>query len=77
MKLDTLQTENNMKFNNEKFKLLQFGKNENLKKAYTYLSPDLSDVIIPEDTVGDLGVTFNKDGNFNNHISNITKKARQ
>ena len=40
VKLDTWQTENNMKFNNEKFKLLQFGKNENLKEAYTYLSPD-------------------------------------
>ena len=77
MKLDTWQVENNIKFNNNKFKLLQFGKNKELKESYTYLSPDLSDVIIPEDTVRDLGVTFNKDGNFSNHISNIAKKARQ
>ena len=44
---------------------------------YTYLSPDLSDVIVPEDTVRDLGVIFNKDRNFSNHINKITTKAKQ
>ena len=36
---------------------------------YNYLSLDQSDVIVPENTVRDLGVIFNREGNFNNHIS--------
>ena len=34
-------------------------------------------MIVPEDTVRDLGVIFNKDRNFSNHINKITTKAKQ
>ena len=66
-----------MKFNNDKFQLLQFGKDENLMCQYNYLSPDQSDIITPNFTVSDLGVTFNRDGNFNDHIMKIVSKAKQ
>ena len=47
IKLNQWQIDNNMKLNNDKFKLLQFGKNEELINSYDYFSPDLTDVITP------------------------------
>lgn len=61
-------TDNNlMKFNLSKFEMLRIGKKEDLKNEIKYYTPDGTP--IPEsDMVKDLGVIFNKAGNFDDHI---------
>ena len=39
--LNTWQENNNMLFNNSKFQVIQFGRDENLRNEYIYMSPDV------------------------------------
>ena len=59
--------ENNMEFNLTKFEILRIGKQENLKSEIKYTTPD-GKQIEESAIVKDLGVFFNKDGNFDDHI---------
>jgi len=65
---------NNMKFN--KFELLCFGKNRDLKKATLYVSPE-SELIEEKQTVRDLGVKLSADTTFKDHVSNIIASAKR
>ena len=58
---------NLMEFNLTKFEMLRIGKRENLKNEIKYCTPD--GTVIPEsESVKDLGVIFNKEGNFDDHM---------
>ena len=61
-------TEDNlMEFNLDKFEMLRIGKQEELKSEIKYTSPDGNP--IPEsDVVKDLGVRFNNQGTFDDHL---------
>ena len=66
---------NNMKFNANKFELLRYGKEQEIKSATTYKSYDDSHIDNKEQ-VRDLGIMMSNPATFTLHIRNITKKAR-
>ena len=68
-------TENLMEFNVDKFEVLKIGKKQDLKQAI-YKNPDNED--IPEINVAkDIGVYFNSQGDFSDHIKIKFSKAKQ
>ena len=75
--LKTWQKSNNMHFKISKSQVLQFGKYENLKNDYVYVSPDSSDLIIPHENIRDLGVIINNNLEYSDHKDKICKEARQ
>ena len=68
--------ENNMLFNNKKFELLRYGKNEDLKHSTFYLSAD-NEIIEEKENLRDLGITVNNQATFDDHIANVCVKVRQ
>ena len=66
---------NNMKFNANKFKLLRYGKEQEIKSATTYKSYNDSN-IDDKEQVRDLGIMMSNTATFTLHIINIVKKAR-
>ena len=67
---------NLMKFNLSKFEILRIGKQQHLKENIKYTTPQNEN--IPEsDTVKDLGVIFNSEGNFEDHIKLKVAKANR
>ena len=74
-KLFTWTEENLMSFNVDKFEVLRIGKNDELKNEIKYTTPD--GTVLPEkSTVKDLGIVFNNKGDFSDHISVKSTKAR-
>ena len=70
-------TDNNlMKFNLSKFEILRVGKQQHLKEKIKYTSPD-NEKIPESDMVKDLGVIFNKEGNFEDHIKLKVAKSNR
>ena len=59
--------ENIMEFNTTKFEILRIGKEETLKSEINYKTPD-EKPIQESEVVKDLGVLFNKEGNFDDHL---------
>ena len=66
---------NNMNFNENKFELLRYGKEQEIKSATTYKSYDDSN-IDDNEKVRDLGIMMSNTATFTHHIKNIVKKAR-
>ena len=66
---------NNMKFNANKFELLRYGQEQEIKSATTYKLYDYSN-IDDKEQVRDLGVMMSNTATFTLHIRNIVKKAR-
>ena len=66
---------NNMKFNANKFELLRYGKEQEIKSALTYKSYDDSN-IDDKELVRDLGIMISNTATFTLHIRNIVKKVR-
>ena len=66
---------NNMKFNANKFELLRYGKEQEIKSATTNKSYDDSN-IDDEEQVRDLGIMMSNTATFTLHIQNLVKKAR-
>ena len=66
---------NNMKFNANKFELLRYGKEQEMRSATTYKSYDDSN-IDDKEQVRDLGIMMSNAATFTLHIRNIVKKAR-
>ena len=66
---------NNMKSNANKFELLRYGKEQEIKSAKTYKSYDDSN-IDDEEQIRDLGIMKSNKATFTLHIRNIGKKAR-
>ena len=74
-KLFNWTEENLMTFNVDKFEVLRIGNNEKLKEDIKYTTPEGEN--LPEkSTVKDLGVLFNNKGDFSDHISVKSAKAR-
>ena len=67
---------NNMKFNINKFKLLRYVKEREIKSATTYKSWDDSN-IDDEEQVRDLGKMMSNTATFTLNIKNIVKNARE
>ena len=66
---------NNMKFNANKFELLRYGKEQEIKSATTNKSYDDSNIDDKEQGT-DLGIMMSNTVTFTLHIRNIDKKAR-
>lgn len=69
------QDANNMKFNDDKFEVLRYGKNEVLK-TLTYYTTPTGDPIETRDCVRDLGVVMSASANFSNHIDHTVAKVK-
>ena len=69
--------ENNMIFNGTKFEVLKYGKNENLKDDFNYLTPNAEYVIERKEVVRDLGIMMNDKATFDDHISKVCAKVTQ
>ena len=65
---------NNMKFNANKFELLRYGKEQEIKSATTNKSYDSN--IDNKEQVRDLGIMMSNTAAFTLHIRNIVYKAR-
>ena len=64
-----------MQFNDLKFELLRYGKDEELKLSTSYISPSFN-LIEEKSNVKDLGVTLSADATFKTHINNIVESAK-
>ena len=71
------QKENNMLFNSNKFEMMRYGSNEELKISTNYLTPDCEDFIEIKESLRDLGVMMNDKGTFTNHIKHVCSKVKQ
>ena len=67
---------NNMLFNNNKFEVLRYGKNTEIRDSTFYLSAN-DDIIEENESLRDLGVMINNQGTFNDHIDHICSKVKQ
>ena len=76
-KIVNWELENNMVFSTKKFKLLQIGKNQELKDEYTYENNSRDGPFLPSESTRDLGLTISREGNYKVHIENTIKKVNQ
>ena len=67
---------NIMKFNANKFKLLRYGKEQEIKSATTYKSYDNSN-IDDKEQIRDLDIMTSNTETFTLHIRNIVKKGQR
>ena len=74
-KIYSWASKNNMKFNEDKFELIQFGLSLLLHEKRTYFGPDGSE-IKAKVHVKDLGVYISNTCNFSEHINKVCSKAR-
>jgi hypothetical protein len=75
-KIYSWQRSSNSEFNVDKFEVLQYGPNQELKMTYNYLTPDATDVIEAKDATKDLGVIMAASGKFDLHITAVSNKVR-
>ena len=78
--LDTLYTwekTNKMKLNGEKFQLLRYGPNEEIKRDTLYFTSDMNEVISQFSSLRDLGIIMSDDAKFKEHIDKVANKVRQ
>ena len=66
---------NNMKFNANKFELLRYGKEQEIKSSTIYKFYDYPN-IDDKEQVRDLGIMMSNTASFALHIRNIVKMAR-
>ena len=71
------QQENNMLFNGNKFELLRYGTNEEIKESTIYLTPEYEDVIEVKENLRDLGIIMSDDATFSHHINEVCTKVTQ
>ena len=69
-------TENNMKFNDDKFQLIKYGKDEHLKNATCYTGPEKKKIERVEH-IKDLGIILSSDASFHDHIEKIVSSCKQ
>ena len=72
----TWADKNNLKFNDTKFELVQYGTNNDLKNSYQYETSEHS-VIVPSGCVRDLGVLMSDDCTFDKHIDMVIDGAKK
>ena len=62
------ETENNMKFNGDKFHILRYGKNTDIKENTSYFTGNIEFIIEEVDGCRDLGVTMESSARVDLHI---------
>ena len=62
---------NNMKFNSGKSEVIKYGKNNQLRNDFTYLTPNADNCIDETETVKDLGIMLDNDMKFTSHINKV------
>jgi len=67
---------NNMQLHADKFVLLRYGKDLQLKQDTKYVLPGDKE-LSPSPTARDLGVIMSDDGKFEEHVSNLAKSCRR
>ena len=68
---------NNMKFNGDKFQLVRYGQNQEIKENTCYFTGDMEYIIAEVESCRDLGVTIENSAKFDLHIEQVCKKVRQ
>ena len=63
-------------YSNNKFEILRYGKNTQIKDSTFYLSAN-DELIEEKESLRDLGVMVNNQGTFNEHIDHICSKVKQ
>ena len=76
-KLYQWQKHNNMDFNSNKFEVLRYGWNQELKESTDYLTPDADNFIERKECLRDLGIQMNENAKFSNHVEHVYCKVRQ
>ena len=66
----------NMLYNQTKFRCLKIGFNQDLKEQYNYMTPNASGAIEDVDHVKDLGIIMSADATFNAHITEVRRKVK-
>ena len=77
--LDTIykwQMQINLKFNADKFVLLQNGHCSDIKDRYNYLTPNCNNIISREESTKDLGLHMSENGKFSTNIASLIKEVR-
>ena len=69
-------SENNMKFNSDKFELIVFTPKRNTEQAKHYLAPS-GNQIEEKENLRDLGIQLSSNLKFNNHIETTITKAQK
>ena len=72
-KLYDWQKRSNMNFNDDKFEVIKYGNNRNLKEDTLYFTPEYANIIERKETVRDLGVMLDEDLTFKSHLDKIHK----
>ena len=67
---------NNMKFNSDKFELLRYGKNQDLKDDTIYFSAD-NNIIEEKEALRDLGIIMKNNASFENHIEKLCETVEE
>ena len=57
--------------------IVRYGTNAKLKENTSYFTGGMQEIIEQVSSVKDLGVTLTDDAKFEEHIENVTRKARQ
>ena len=65
-----------MLFNNDKFEIMRYGSNTEMKQSTFYLSAN-DDIIDEKECLRDLGVIVNNQGTFSDHVDHICSKVKQ
>ncbi len=63
-----------MALNNEKFEIIGYGNNKDIKKAVSYMIND--QCIKEKENIKDCGIHISSDGTFTHYINKVTESAR-
>ena len=67
---------NNMSFNDSKFIVLRYGRNNSLKEDTSYFTDNMGLIIEEKETHKDLGVLMSSSSEFGDHIDSIIQKVK-
>ena len=67
---------NNMQLHDDKFELLRYGKDDNIKNSTHYFSPSGS-LITNKEVVKDISVLMSSTNTFTDHIDSVIEKGKQ
>ena len=68
---------NNMSFNDSKFIVLRYGRNNSLKEDMSYFTDNMGLIIEEKESHKDLGVLMSSSSEFGDHIDSIIKKVKK
>ena len=76
-KLYPWQEVNNMAFNSNKFEVLRYGWNQEIRDSTEYFTPNSENFIERKECLRDLGIRISDDAKFSSHIEYVVSKVRQ